>query len=74
MVVSDGRQLQLAMAVELQARFGPLFMDLRGSAACLIYAGVRPWLVSLRGLLVGAFLGGWHAQPWQPRLLCNCRC
>ena len=57
-VVVPSEQLQLAMALQLQDRFGALLVDLRGTAACLIFAGVRPWLVSLRGLLLGAFLGG----------------
>jgi hypothetical protein len=57
---------QVQLAVQLQDCFGPLLMDLPGSAACLRFGAARHWLVAARGVLLGAFLGESGATPLAP--------
>jgi hypothetical protein len=50
-------QRQRALSQEVQDRFGPLYLDLKGSGACFMFGSLRPVLWAARGVLIGIFLG-----------------
>jgi hypothetical protein len=77
---------QQVLVVQIQDRFGTLFMDYRGtSKACFMFTATKLVATALRGVLLGVFVGGWAApvcKPWhrlrlgghllqQPSALCH---
>jgi hypothetical protein len=55
---------QQVLVLEIQDRFGCLFLDFRGtSRACFMFGAVKQVAMALRGVLLGVFVGGWLVHP-----------
>jgi hypothetical protein len=51
---------QQVLLLEIQDRFGCLFMDFKGSPrACFMFAALKQVAMALRGVVLGVFIGGW---------------
>ncbi len=53
------RHLQQVLVLEIQDRFGCLFLDFKGSPrACFMFGALKQSVWALRGVLMGIFVGG----------------
>jgi hypothetical protein len=62
---SRSHQPQQVLVLEIQDRFGCLFLDFKGSPrACFLFGAFKQMSMALRGVLLGVFIGGWaQKQP-----------
>ena len=51
------RQQQQVLVMEIQDRFGCLFLDYRGNQWCMMFGFMRLLVWALRGVLLGLFVG-----------------
>jgi hypothetical protein len=53
---------QQVLVLEIQDRFGCLFLDFKGTPhACFMFGAVKQATWALRGVLLGVFVGRWSA-------------
>jgi hypothetical protein len=56
---APSRHPQQLLVLEIQDRFGCLFLDFKGSQrACFMFAALKQISTALRGVLLGVFIGG----------------
>jgi hypothetical protein len=49
---------QQVLVIQIQDRFGPLFLDFKGtSLACFMFGATKLAATAARGILLGAFVG-----------------
>jgi hypothetical protein len=56
---SSSHHPQQLLVLEIQDRFGCLFLDFKGSPrACFLFGALKQASLALRGVLLGVFIGG----------------